>query len=100
MAFLFAFDLLNFICTPPYLLIIYSIFCFVKNVFLILIKYNILLRNVIFLLLITYDIEFAINYKNQQVVSCIDGVLENDGIDDSDFNTIRNIVVSVYPDVS
>lgn len=44
--------------------------------------------------------EFAINYKNQQVVSCIDGVLENDGIDDSDFNTIRNIVVSVYPDVN
>ena len=47
-----------------------------------------------------YDMEFVINYKNQQVVSCVDGVLENDGIDDSDFNTIRNIVVSVYPDVS
>lgn len=47
-----------------------------------------------------YDIEFAINYKNQQVVSCVDGVLENDGIDDSDFNTIRDIVISVYPDVS
>ena len=58
------------------------------------------MRNVIFLLLITYDMEFAINYKNQQVVSCIDGVLENDGIDDSDFNAIRDIVVSVYPDVN
>ena len=47
-----------------------------------------------------YDMEFALNYKGQQVVSCIDNTLENDGISDEDFNKIALVVTSVLSGIS
>jgi hypothetical protein len=46
-----------------------------------------------------YDMEFALNYKGQQVVSCVDGELQNDGINESDFDKILNVIKSVYVDI-
>ena len=47
-----------------------------------------------------YDLDWQLYYDEKPVIDCVSGVLENDSLPPEDFETIANVIVSVYPDVN
>lgn len=46
-----------------------------------------------------YDMEFFIDFQNRQIASCVDGELQNDGIEPFLFDVVYSVVHSVFNDV-